>query len=290
LKRILFIVAVLLILAGCIKIQKIELTSNSSISVNKILNITNINNPIVISHRGASKDNPEHSFAGYNQAIAEGTKFIEQDLRISADNILYVNHDLNLLRTTGINLDISKSTSNQIEKVKLPNGENIHPLSEIFEYYKKNIFYVIETKYEAKINYNMENKLIELIKTYDLQDFVIVQSFSLESLMYIHEQNPEIQLMLLLKAQNQEELTAIIKNTPKYIKIICFDLSTVNYTLVNLVKKTSRIPMAYTIENQEDLKKIIKYRLEGIFTDDTKGSIKLLQKNMGYLALPDPIL
>ncbi len=289
-KRILFIVAVLLILAGCIKIQKIELTSNSSISVNKILNITNINNPIVISHRGASKDNPEHSFAGYNQAIAEGTKFIEQDLRISADNILYVNHDLNLLRTTGINLDISKSTSNQIEKVKLPNGENIHPLSEIFEYYKKNIFYVIETKYEAKINYNMENKLIELIKTYDLQDFVIVQSFSLESLMYIHEQNPEIQLMLLLKAQNQEELTAIIKNTPKYIKIICFDLSTVNYTLVNLVKKTSRIPMAYTIENQEDLKKIIKYRLEGIFTDDTKGSIKLLQKNMGYLALPDPIL
>ena len=44
----------------------------------------------------------------------------------------------------------------------------------------------------------MENKLIELLKAYDMLDFVILESFSLESLRYIHGQNPKIQLMLLL--------------------------------------------------------------------------------------------
>jgi len=290
LKRKLLIIASLILLTGCVKYNNVELTTNNTLSLDKILFMTTINNPLVISHRGTPIENPEHSFAGYNQAIAEGSQFIELDLRISTDNILYVCHDNNLFRTTGVNLDIYKSTSKEIQSVKLPNGENIHQLSEIFKYYKNNIYYVIETKEETNINHNIDNILLDIINAYDLKDFVIIQSFSLKSLMYIHLRNPEIQLMLLLKPRTQEELLVKIKNTPKFIRIISFDLTTVTSTLVNFVKQTNKIPAVYTIKGPADIRKAIKYRLEGFFTDDTKGTLEILQKNKGALALPNSIL
>ena len=48
----------------------------------------------VYSHRGSDGDE-EHSFKAYDAAIEAGSRYIEQDVVISADGILYVSHDLN---------------------------------------------------------------------------------------------------------------------------------------------------------------------------------------------------
>jgi glycerophosphoryl diester phosphodiesterase len=49
--------------------------------------------PIVIGHRGASGERPEHTLAAYKKAIADGADFIEPDLVVTKDSILIARHE-----------------------------------------------------------------------------------------------------------------------------------------------------------------------------------------------------
>lgn len=48
---------------------------------------------LVIAHRGASGDRPEHTLEAYRLAIAQGADYIEPDLVMSADGVLMARHD-----------------------------------------------------------------------------------------------------------------------------------------------------------------------------------------------------
>lgn len=49
--------------------------------------------PLVIAHRGASGDRPEHTLAAYTLAIEHGADFIEPDLVSTADGVLVARHE-----------------------------------------------------------------------------------------------------------------------------------------------------------------------------------------------------
>lgn len=100
----------------------------------------------IISHRGASGEEIEHSFSAYDLAIAYGGKYIEQDVVTSKDGTLYVSHDDNAKRLTGVNKNYNEMTDVEISKLRLENKENIHSLEDVFKRYGKTTNYVIETK------------------------------------------------------------------------------------------------------------------------------------------------
>ena len=58
--------------------------------------------PLIIAHRGASGDRPEHGLSAHRLAIEQGADVIEPDLVMSADGELLVRHDLGLRRSTNV--------------------------------------------------------------------------------------------------------------------------------------------------------------------------------------------
>ncbi|GFE69197.1 esterase-like activity of phytase family protein [Chroococcus sp. FPU101] len=61
-------------------------------------NITNLNTlegqePLVIGHRGASGELPEHTLEAYKRAIEQGADFIEPDLVSTSDGVLIARHE-----------------------------------------------------------------------------------------------------------------------------------------------------------------------------------------------------
>jgi len=58
--------------------------------------------PLVIAHRGASGERPEHSEAAYMLALEQGADVLEPDLQMSADGVLIVRHDPYLSTSTDI--------------------------------------------------------------------------------------------------------------------------------------------------------------------------------------------
>jgi glycerophosphoryl diester phosphodiesterase len=49
--------------------------------------------PIVIGHRGASGERPEHTIEAYKLAIAQGADFVEPDLVVTKDGVLIARHE-----------------------------------------------------------------------------------------------------------------------------------------------------------------------------------------------------
>ena len=56
--------------------------------------------PLVIAHRGASVDAPEHTTAAYRAALEQGADGLECDVRLTADGHLVCVHDRRVDRTT----------------------------------------------------------------------------------------------------------------------------------------------------------------------------------------------
>jgi glycerophosphoryl diester phosphodiesterase len=58
--------------------------------------------PLVIAHRGASGERPEHTLLAYRLAIAQGADFIEPDLVPTKDGQLVVRHENEISGTTDV--------------------------------------------------------------------------------------------------------------------------------------------------------------------------------------------
>jgi glycerophosphoryl diester phosphodiesterase len=72
------------------------------LTFNIYANETNMNNKIVIAHRGASAYLPEHTLASKSLAYRMGADYIEQDVVLSKDNIPIVLHDIQLESVTNV--------------------------------------------------------------------------------------------------------------------------------------------------------------------------------------------
>lgn len=57
---------------------------------------------IVIAHRGASGERPEHTLASYQRAIEQGADYIEPDLVMTRDGVLVARHEPEIGGTTDI--------------------------------------------------------------------------------------------------------------------------------------------------------------------------------------------
>ncbi|WP_373488799.1 glycerophosphodiester phosphodiesterase [Blastomonas sp.] len=60
------------------------------------------NSPLVIAHRGASGERPEHTLTAYELAIDQGADYIEPDLVITKDGVLVARHENEISETTDV--------------------------------------------------------------------------------------------------------------------------------------------------------------------------------------------
>ena len=58
--------------------------------------------PLLIAHRGASGERPEHTRAAYERAIDQGADFIEPDLVLTKDGVLVARHENEIGGTTDV--------------------------------------------------------------------------------------------------------------------------------------------------------------------------------------------
>ena len=61
-----------------------------------------LSNAVVIAHRGASGERPEHTLEGYQLAIEQGADYIEPDLVMTRDGVLVARHENEIGGTTNV--------------------------------------------------------------------------------------------------------------------------------------------------------------------------------------------
>lgn len=248
-------------------------------SITQSVNHAAPDSPIIFSHRGSPYNNPDHSFSGYNQAIKDGTQYIEQDVWLSKDNKLYVSHDDNLKKSTGHNVTISTSNSNKIDKVKLHNGEKIHQLKDVFKRYGKKVHYIIETKKNAGDNTDTEKALIKELKSYKMTNNVIMQDESLPGIEAVHKALKNVPTLWLLDSVTERQYSEQIENAPRYIKFISIKLDQWTPKLVKLAHKNGFKTNGWILNTYNDNYDALNtLKLDSVFTNNTKETSQLINR------------
>jgi glycerophosphoryl diester phosphodiesterase len=76
-----------------------------------------VENPVVIGHRGAAGERPENTLVSFETALAQGAQILESDIHVSRDGVPILLHDPELDRTTdGAGL-ASASTWSELERL-----------------------------------------------------------------------------------------------------------------------------------------------------------------------------
>ncbi len=122
--------------------------------------------PLIIGHRGASKDAPENTLESFQLAWEQGADGIEADFRLTSDNQIICMHDKTTARTSGVDLDIADSTLDRLRGLDVGswkgagwNGARIPTLPEVLAAVPEGTWFFIEIKSGTEIIVPLEKAL-----------------------------------------------------------------------------------------------------------------------------------
>ena len=143
------------------------------------------------AHRGCSMMNPENTLLAFKKAAElEGITGIKFDVQLTKDNEIVVIHDERVDRTTDGTGYVQEYTLNELKQLFIAGDDEIHripTLRETFEllapYCKgKGLHLNIELK-NSEIRYEgMEQRVIDMVSEFNLEDYVVYSSFNHDSI------------------------------------------------------------------------------------------------------------
>lgn len=150
----------------------------------------------VTAHRGGAKYVPENTMYGVEYAINSGADYIEIDVQLSADGVVFLLHDESLQRTTGLSKfaytmnyeDIASLDAGSYFDHKFSDAY-IPTLDEVLSACKSKINLNIEIK-KSKRNKELISGVIELIDRYEMREQCVITSTEYSYLKQIKEKAP----------------------------------------------------------------------------------------------------
>ena len=243
-----------------------------------------------IGHRGASGYAPEHTIVAYDLALQQGADYIEIDLQMTEDGVLIAMHDTTLNRTARAiegkpkrfcRGPVSKKTLEELrENCEVGSwfspeytGLEIPTLEEIFAYYDgQDVNYYIETK-KPEAAPGMEEELLRLMGEYGLIEpaaeewQVLIQSFSPESLMTIHNLEPSLPLIQLYWSGSSKAIQRDLEAASAYAVGIGPYKKDADAELIAAAHELCLAVHPYTVNTTEEMEALISLGIDGMFTN-----------------------
>lgn len=258
-------------------------------------------------HRGCRGILPENTIQGCIKAIDLGVNTLEMDVVISKDNQVllshepFFNHEITTLpngefvsESEEKNHNIYSMLYSEIEKYDV--GLKPHPRfpSQLkIKAHKPLLLDVIDsveaytkTKNKAAVYYNIETKttretdvlfhpepkafvdlLMAIIYQKGIQKRVIIQSFDVRTLQYLHQKDPAIQTALLVEAYDANDFSNQIKNLGFIPTIYSPAQELVNLKLVQECHSKNVKLIPWTVNDSKTIREFVAMGVDGIITD-----------------------
>jgi len=161
--------------------------------------------PLIFGHRGASMHAPENTLSAFRLALEMGADGIELDITPSADGVPMVIHDPNLERTTNGKGDVRQLSAAEIQRYDAGvhfgskyAGERVPTLQEVFEAFGNRTRYNLDMKTFYDADRPIVRTVLALIEEFKLEPYVLIASFSLDTLRWFTEESRKIRLGVLI--------------------------------------------------------------------------------------------
>ena len=258
-------------------------------------------------HRGCRGLMPENSVQAMITALDLGVTTLEMDVVISNDKKVVVSHepwfDHNVTTKPdgtfikeGEDMQYNIYKMNYDEIVKFDVGMKPYPrfprqqkmkaikplLADLFDSIQQSMM----TRRRPFPNFNIETKclpagddrfhpkpaefvelLMSVIKEKNVEERVIIQSFDLRTLQYLHEKYPSIKTSLLIEDSDEEDLEGQIKKLGFTPDIYSPNHTLVDGTMIKQCREKGMKIIPWTVNDVKQLKKLKKLGVDGVITD-----------------------
>lgn len=159
----------------------------------------------IIAHRGAMGTHPENTMPAFLEAYRVGADGIELDVQMTKDGALVIIHDERIDRTSNGKGWVKDFTLEELRQLDFGihfsdafAGTKIPTLEEVLDWVTATPLGIhIELK-NGIVRYDgLEDRVIELVRHYQLIDRVVISSFNHYSLVDVHRQHPDIETAIL---------------------------------------------------------------------------------------------
>ena len=236
---------------------------------------------LVTAHRCGAGLAPENSITGIQESSKYHPARVEIDVHQTKDSVIVVIHDYSVDRTTNGKGKIKDLTYDEIlhlslvsDKIKEKKDEKIPTLDQIIEALNGNSKLLIEIKRGSEYYPGIEKRVIEIIKKHNANELCIIQSFDLKILEKINsiDKNLELHKLYYMKLpylpiwiSNRIEFGSLKRLY--FIKEISLLYWFANKDAINCIHNSNKKANAWTVDNQEKIKKLVYIGIDGVITN-----------------------
>lgn len=219
-----------------------------------------------IAHRGHSWDAPENTLAAVEKAIASGAHYIEIDVRHTADGVLVLKHDRDMLRIAGDPRAIWEIPYEELVAMDAGGwfapefrGEPVPTLAQVIESVRGRAGLYLEVK-SAPLMPNLVPMVIEQLAEADMLEHTIFASLSSADLFEAQALAPELRTSLLVHTA-----VGVVERQP-------FDMLAMRDALVTpsrltRVRRHDQQLHVWTINDPMQMRRFLDIGVDGIITD-----------------------
>lgn len=236
----------------------------------------------IIAHRGSSSSAPENSKASLLQALKDGATGVEIDLQLTSDNEVVVIHDETIDRTSSGLGFVKDMTLKELKEYDIGSffdpkfkTERIITLKEALELLKNSKIINLEIKKMVNFNHNIEKEVVNILESLDLNNKIIVSSFNHDSLDIIKNINNDVLTAPLFYARVFNPWEYAKRLGSKYLHLY---YKAVDKALIDNCHKNDIKVNVFTVDREEDIKKMIELNVDGIITNYPLKALEILKK------------
>jgi glycerophosphoryl diester phosphodiesterase len=231
----------------------------------------------IFAHRGYSALFAENTMSSFIAAQDAGADGLELDVQLTKDGEVVVIHDEKVDRTTSGSGFVKKFTLNEIRKFnankKGVKKEPIPSLSEVLEWMQSNqLVCNIELKNNLFPYEGMEEKVIRLVRKYNLMDRIIISSFNHYSIVLSYRTAPEIKTAPLF---NERIYMPWVYAQSIRAQGIHPKLASISDEIIKGALENGVAVRPYTVNSEADINRLLKINCTALITDDPVKALKI---------------
>ncbi len=241
----------------------------------------------ISAHRGAPESAPENTLSAFQAAVSIGVDFIETDVHLSSDHHVVITHDPDFSRLGGPSKAIRNCTRDEIESFRLVPGPD-GPEKPLFMDDALKLFPEVRFNVDLKDHRpEMAEAWFQLLVRSEGADRFRTASFDDRTLRYFRRLAPNLQigipkrrflgllLLAFLGLSRRPSAGEAVIQIPENAGI----LRLISRRTIKIWHRYGWKIEAWTIDNEDDMERLISWGIDGIITNFPSLLKKVLNQN-----------
>jgi glycerophosphoryl diester phosphodiesterase len=220
----------------------------------------------ITGHRGSKVRAPENTLSALRQAIAEGADYAEIDAQATADGVVVLFHDADLMRVASVNRRLRDMNYRELKDIDVGSwfapefsSERIPTLQEAIDFARGRIKLNIELKFTWP-DPELTQKVANIIRQNDFSADCVVSSLNFQALTEIKQVYPELTtgFIVFKVAGNLSNMEA---------DFLSINAARAKPRLVRRLHRNGRAVHVWTVNNFNNIISMIEVGVDNIITD-----------------------